>query len=216
VCQTRAGVSGSWFGIAPNEAKALATALAIRPPIGMIAPLAIRSRDLPRCSGSCDSPPEGTGFEPSAENATAVERGPAADHLVSRDHLCLMTPSSLSVRNLSSATAERPFTRASGNHQFLSGGPEQRPAHGTIDNIADWLLGGDRDGAPLGCRPPRKRHRPQRCPPRLLSPHGKRALVVRSGANRVGLFNIDVQKVSYASPPACPWCRARPPGSCPR
>src|SRR5439155_18698474 len=38
MCQTRAGESGSWFGIAPNETKALATALAIRPPIGMIAP----------------------------------------------------------------------------------------------------------------------------------------------------------------------------------
>ena len=38
MCQTRAGESGSWFGIAPNEAKALPTALAIRPPIGMIAP----------------------------------------------------------------------------------------------------------------------------------------------------------------------------------
>ena len=36
--QTRAGESGSWFGIAPNEAKALATALAISPPTGMIAP----------------------------------------------------------------------------------------------------------------------------------------------------------------------------------
>ena len=38
MCQTRAGESGSWFGIAPNEAKALATALAIRPPIGIMAP----------------------------------------------------------------------------------------------------------------------------------------------------------------------------------
>ena len=38
MCQTRAGESGSSFGIAPNEVKALATALAIRPPIGMIAP----------------------------------------------------------------------------------------------------------------------------------------------------------------------------------
>ena len=38
MCQTRAGESGSWFGVAPNETKALATALAIRPPIGMIAP----------------------------------------------------------------------------------------------------------------------------------------------------------------------------------
>ena len=36
--QTRAGESGSWFGIAPNEANALATALAISPPTGMIAP----------------------------------------------------------------------------------------------------------------------------------------------------------------------------------
>src|SRR6516225_4762332 len=47
-----------------------------------------------------------------AEKEMAVERGPAADIVVSRDHLCLMTPSSLSVRHLSSATAERPFTRA--------------------------------------------------------------------------------------------------------
>ena len=38
MCQTRAGVSGSWLGMAPNEAKALATALAMRPPIEMIAP----------------------------------------------------------------------------------------------------------------------------------------------------------------------------------
>jgi len=38
MCQTRAGESGSWLGIAPSEVKALATALAIRPPIGMIAP----------------------------------------------------------------------------------------------------------------------------------------------------------------------------------
>src|SRR6516164_2681611 len=38
MCQTRLGESGSWFGIAPNETKALATALAIRPPIGMIGP----------------------------------------------------------------------------------------------------------------------------------------------------------------------------------
>src|SRR5579862_9689001 len=35
---TRAGESGSWLGIAPNERKAFATALAIRPPTGMIAP----------------------------------------------------------------------------------------------------------------------------------------------------------------------------------
>src|SRR5215468_2027567 len=33
ICQTRAGESGSWFGIAPNEASALATAFAIDPPI---------------------------------------------------------------------------------------------------------------------------------------------------------------------------------------
>ena len=38
MCHTRAGESGSSFGIAPNEASALATALAISPPIGMIAP----------------------------------------------------------------------------------------------------------------------------------------------------------------------------------
>ena len=47
-----------------------------------------------------------------AEKETAVERGPRPTIVVSRDDLCLMTPSSLSVRHLSSATAERPFTRA--------------------------------------------------------------------------------------------------------
>jgi hypothetical protein len=36
--QTRADESGSWFGMAPNEANAFATALAISPPTGMIAP----------------------------------------------------------------------------------------------------------------------------------------------------------------------------------
>ena len=43
MCQTRAGESGSWFGIAPNEARALAMALAIRPPIGMIGPSPART-----------------------------------------------------------------------------------------------------------------------------------------------------------------------------
>jgi hypothetical protein len=38
MCQTLGGESGSWFGIPPNETKALATALVISPPIGMIAP----------------------------------------------------------------------------------------------------------------------------------------------------------------------------------
>ena len=36
--QTRADESGSWFGMAPSEANALAAALAISPPTGMIAP----------------------------------------------------------------------------------------------------------------------------------------------------------------------------------
>ena len=47
-----------------------------------------------------------------AEKETAVERGPAADHRRLARRPCLMTPSSLSARHLSSATAERPFTRA--------------------------------------------------------------------------------------------------------
>ena len=38
ISQTRAGENGSWFGITPNEAKAFATALAISPPTGIIAP----------------------------------------------------------------------------------------------------------------------------------------------------------------------------------
>jgi hypothetical protein len=47
-----------------------------------------------------------------AEKETAVERGPQPTIVVSRDDLCLMTPSSLWVRHLPSATAERPFARA--------------------------------------------------------------------------------------------------------
>src|SRR6516225_7669390 len=42
----------------------------------------------------------------------ASREAPRPTIVVSRDDLCLMTPSSLSVRHLSSATAERPFTRA--------------------------------------------------------------------------------------------------------
>jgi hypothetical protein len=60
-----------------------------------------------------DSLLEGTGFEPSVPpRKTAVERGPRPTIVVSRDDLCLMTPSSSSVRHLPSAAAERPFARA--------------------------------------------------------------------------------------------------------
>src|SRR6516162_1512407 len=41
-----------------------------------------------------------------------IPQAPRPTIVVSRDDLCLMTPSGLSVRHLSSATAERPFTRA--------------------------------------------------------------------------------------------------------
>jgi len=47
-----------------------------------------------------------------AETETAVERGPAADHRRLARRPVLNDPSSLSVRHLSSATGERPFTRA--------------------------------------------------------------------------------------------------------
>ena len=55
--------------------------------------------------------------EPDSNHRSRRERGPSREAprptiVVSRDDLCLMTPSSLSVRHLSSATAERPFTRA--------------------------------------------------------------------------------------------------------
>src|SRR6516164_8821100 len=68
------------------------------------------------CSGggSSDSLLEGTGFEPSVppKKRRSSREAPRPTIVVSRDDLCLMTPSSLSVRHLSSATAERPFTRA--------------------------------------------------------------------------------------------------------
>ena len=61
-----------------------------------------------------DSLLEGTGFEPPVppRKRRPSREPPRPTIVVSRDDLCLMTPSSLSVRHLSSATAERPFTRA--------------------------------------------------------------------------------------------------------
>src|SRR6516162_8931998 len=60
------------------------------------------------------SPLEGTGFEPSVppRKRRPSRETPRATIIVSRDDLRLMTPSNLSVRHLSSATAESPFTRA--------------------------------------------------------------------------------------------------------
>jgi len=61
-----------------------------------------------------DSPLEGTGFEPSVppRKRRPSREAPRPTIVVSRDDLRLMTPSNLSVRHHSSATAERPFTRA--------------------------------------------------------------------------------------------------------
>src|SRR6516164_8628440 len=61
-----------------------------------------------------DSLLEGTGFEPSVppRKRRPSREAPRPTIVVSRDDLCLMTPPILSVRHLSSATAERPFTRA--------------------------------------------------------------------------------------------------------
>ena len=74
------------------------------------------SRPLPppRNRWFADSPLEGTGFEPSVppRKRRPSREAPRPTIVGSRDDLCLMTPSSLSVRHLSSATAQRPFTRA--------------------------------------------------------------------------------------------------------
>jgi len=63
---------------------------------------------------SHDSSLEGTGFEPSVplRKRRPSREAPRPTIVVSRGDLRLMTPSNLSVRHLSSATAERPFTRA--------------------------------------------------------------------------------------------------------
>ena len=55
-----------------------------------------------------DSPLEGTGFEPSVppKKRQPSREAPRPTIVVSRDDLCLMTPSSLSVGHLPSATAE--------------------------------------------------------------------------------------------------------------
>ena len=74
------------------------------------------SRPLPppRNRWFADSPLEGTGFEPSVppRKRRPSREAPRPTIVGSRDDLCLMTPSSLSVRHLTSATAERPSTRA--------------------------------------------------------------------------------------------------------
>ena len=65
-------------------------------------------------ASSHDSVLEGTGFEPSVppRKRRPSREAPRPTIVGSRDDLCLMTPSSLSVRHLTSATAERPSTRA--------------------------------------------------------------------------------------------------------
>jgi len=76
-----------------------------------------------------------------AEKETAVERGPAAPTIVvSRDDLCLMTPSSVSVRHLSSAqfgTVWHDGGRAAirGRRQ----GPKARPGH-----LRAWRVAGNK------------------------------------------------------------------------
>jgi hypothetical protein len=65
--------------------------------------------------GSSPAPPlEGTEFEPSVppRKRRRSREAPRPIIVVSQDDLCLMTPSSASVRHLPSATAERPFVRA--------------------------------------------------------------------------------------------------------
>ena len=61
-----------------------------------------------------DSPLEGDGFEPSVppSKRRPSSGGPRPTTVVSRDERCLMTPSSLSVRYLRSATAKRPFRKS--------------------------------------------------------------------------------------------------------
>src|SRR6516162_8663900 len=73
--------------------------------------LSIQEGEIPR---ETDCLLEGAGFEPSVppRKRRPSREAPRPTIVVSRDDLCLMTPSSLSVRHLSSATAERPFTRA--------------------------------------------------------------------------------------------------------
>src|SRR6516225_5219587 len=71
-----------------------------------------------------DSPQERTGFEPSVppRKRQPSREAPRPTIVVSRDDLCLMTPSSLSVRHLSSATAERPYHKSGtdGSNPFPS------------------------------------------------------------------------------------------------
>ena len=96
-----------------------------------------------------DSLLEGTGFEPSGppRKRRPSREAPRPTIVVSRDDLRLMTPSNLSVRHLSSATAERPFTRAGANHRFLSCSAPSVDGRGSSSSCSTWS--GDFRGSPV-------------------------------------------------------------------
>jgi hypothetical protein len=96
-----------------------------------------------------DSALEGTGFEPSVppRKRRPSRVAPRPTIVVSRDDLRLMARSNLSVRHLSSATAERPSTRAGANHRFLSCSVPSVDGRGSSSSCSTWS-GGFR-GLPL-------------------------------------------------------------------
>src|SRR5712672_3633569 len=71
-------------------------------------------RSIGGCGRETDCLLEGTGFEPSVppRKRRPWREAPQPTIVVSRDDLCLITPSNLSIRRPPSATAERPFARA--------------------------------------------------------------------------------------------------------
>src|SRR5215831_21019465 len=84
----------------------------------------------------------------SGRQRTAVERGPRSTTVVSRDDLCLMTSSILSVRHLGSATAERPFPKSGtdGSNPVPSSGQsgsrEISPS-GVKEPVFPWVCGAE-------------------------------------------------------------------------
>jgi hypothetical protein len=166
MCQTRADESGSWFGIAPNEVKALATALTIRPPIGVIAPSpAPLTPSGLRCGATAAMTDFAAVFPPSRVEAARMQRTITPEYKGRRFPTCRHEPSRAGF-GCSRRVGPYYFPRARGAGRRRPQTARFRP-HGTpgcprLQFVADSLVGRETDSNPrspvygeLGARGPR-------------------------------------------------------------